>query len=625
MRAGRCVLLPALVLLAACGPSRVELRRAVDIAEASAPTAVDCQRADACAIASPLQDLADRALTVSTAKRPRHFVRLLEGGQDALLARIHMIRSARQRVDLQSFIFAEDDAGYFVLAELLAAARRGVEVRLLLDQLYSPDDVELLAHLSRAHANFQMRFYNPTFGEARTQPLEFAAGVLCCFFRFNQRMHNKLLLVDSRIGLTGGRNYQDRYFDWDPAFNYRDRDLLVAGPVAADMQVSFNTFWEHPLSVPVAGLKDVAPLLLDAGHGEGHLEAPTLTRADRIASVGVEASDPALVQRVLAGTAMEVGRVEYISDLPGKPSRAAPPKFDTGQYLRELITSAEHEIVLQTPYLVLSRAARGLFRDMHARADPPQVLVSSNSLAATDAFPVYALSHKYKRTYLREFGFDIYEYKPFPANAPIDLAATGATDGDDSGRDGRPALGARASESRRRFRLFGSGRGSTGPVPLEVAGVRISMHAKSLVLDAAVGIVGSHNFDPRSDHHNTESLVVVHDPSFARALRAEILRDMAPENAWVIAPRPKPPVLSGLNYSFGKLFEQLPLFDFWPWRYATSWEHRGIAGCPPLPPDHPRFQECYVQVGDFPEVLLEPKAIYTRVITAFGAGLAPIL
>src|SRR5690606_15321959 len=475
---------------------------------------------------------------------------------------------------------------------------------------------------------------------ARTEPLEFAAGILCCFFRFNQRMHNKLLLVDGRMGLTGGRNVQNRYFDWDPEFNYRDRDLLVAGPVAADMQASFDVFWNHPLSVPVAGLKDVAPLPLDPDHGEeGHLRAPTLTHAHRILEMASQARDAGHVAAVLAAQALPRGRVEYTSDLPGKPSREAPPELDTGQYLRGLISAAEHEIVLQTPYLVFSRGARRLFREMHERPRPPRVLVSSNSLAATDAFPVYALSHKYKRTYLREFGFDIFEYRPFPADAPIDLAATGAADGlDDPDAAAPPAQGdgdaeeprgdgdGRARRPRRLpFRLFGSARGADGMVPLERAGVRISMHAKSLVLDGEIGIVGTHNFDPRSDHHNTESVVVVHDAAFARALRDEILRDMAPENAWTIAPRPKPPVFSGLAYSFGKLFEQLPLFDIWPWRYATSWEHRGGPDCPPLPPDHPRFQACYAQVGDFPGVKLEPKGSYTRILTAFGAGLAPIL
>ena len=82
-------------------------------------------------------------------------------------------------------------------------------------------------------------------------------------------------------------------------------------------------------------------------------------------------------------------------------------------------------------------------------------------------------------------------------------------------------------------------------------------------------------------------------------------------------------ILSGVNYSLGKAFEALPLFDFWPFRYATSYELK--PGCAPLPPDDPGFAACYEPVGDFPEVGLPLKSIYTRVLTAFGAGLAPIL
>ena len=82
-------------------------------------------------------------------------------------------------------------------------------------------------------------------------------------------------------------------------------------------------------------------------------------------------------------------------------------------------------------------------------------------------------------------------------------------------------------------------------------------------------------------------------------------------------------VLSGLNYSLGKAFEALPLFDIWPIRYATSWEMK--PGCAPVPRDDPKFTQCYEPVGDFPEVSIGFKSLLTRIFTAFGAGLAPIL
>ena len=147
------------------------------------------------------------------------------------------------------------------------------------------------------------------------------------------------------------------------------------------------------------------------------------------------------------------------------------------------------------------------------------------------------------------------------------------------------------------------------------------------MIDDRIGVVGTHNFDPRGDHYNTESAVVIEDAAFAEALADSIRRDISPENSWTIAPRDKPPVLWGLDYSLGKVFEYLPVFDLWPLRYATSYEFQASPDCPqPLPPDHPGFRACYVPVGDFPEVdMVGLKGLGTRFVTAFGAGLAPIL
>src|SRR5690606_2519595 len=163
-------------------------------------------------------------------------------------------------------------------------------------------------------------------------------------------------------------------------------------------------------------------------------------------------------------------------------------------------------------------------------------------------------------------------------------------------------------------------------VPLKRAGVRFGMHAKSLVVDNRVGVVGTHNFDPRGDDYNTESAVVIEHPEFARALAASIRRDIAPGNSWVVARRDKPPVFSGLEYSLAKASEHLPLFDLWPVRYATSYEFQPGPQCPePLSPFDPDFRDCHEPVGDFPEVNLGFRTLLTRTFTPCGAGLAPML
>ena len=605
----QAVLLLALLALGACSHvSRRDKLQAEDYAEQARSHAVAC--VGDCRPASPLLALGDSAYAASTPTQPRHSVVLLDHGQDSLLARVHLIRSARRTIDLQTFHFEGDDAGRVVLDELRAAAQRGVKVRLLMDQLNSLADPELQARLASFHVNFEFRLYNAVFSQAQISPLEYLGAIFFSFRDLNQRMHNKVMLVDERVAIIGGRNIQDEYFDWNDQYNYRDRDLLVAGPATLGMKRNFDAFWNDRRALPPTELDDVAQVLLK---NRGPPEGSQPPRSARVEAMDAAAGDGAAVFAQLSEHLFQVGRVDFFGDLPSKHDEGAQSRMDASKALMSVLGDSKQELLLQTPYLVMSKQARELFRTMHRREQPVRVLVSTNSLAATDAFPVYAMSHKYKRLYLRELGFQIHEYKPFPANAPIDLASV---PGASETLAAAPAVTTPIGS--------GSGSGSSrGPVPLKRAGVRIGLHSKSMVVDEQIGIVGSHNFDPRSDDYNTESLVMVHDPVFATALADSIRRDMEPGNAWVIAPKEELPVLAQLNYNLGKASEHLPIFDIWPFPYATSYELK--PGCQPLPPTDPGFLACYEPVGDFPEVNMTMKSIYTRIITVFGAGFIPIL
>ena len=251
----------ALLLLGACSHvSRNERLQAGDYAESARSTEVGCSTD--CAVASPLLDLGDAAFAESTPTAPQHKVVLLDGGQDALLARVHLIRAARRSIDLQTFHFEKDDAGRVVLDELRAAALRGVKVRLLMDQLNGLADPELQARLAGFHRNFELRLYNPVFDQAKMNPLEFAGAALFRFRSLNQRMHNNMMLVDDRVAVIGGRNVQDEYFDWNDQYNYRDRDLMIAGPVTLSMKRNFDAFWNDRRALPPSQLGDVARVLI---------------------------------------------------------------------------------------------------------------------------------------------------------------------------------------------------------------------------------------------------------------------------------------------------------------------------------------------------------------------------
>lgn len=630
----RCGLVIALLLAAllqGCTLTRAQVKQANTIVAASVDRQTSCDRQDHCATPSPLLDAAQQALAHSTPSQPQHVVTLLDDSEAALVARINLIRAAHASIDVQTYIWDEDDSGQLLLNELIGAARRGVSVRILADQLFSFEDPALLERLARVSPNLQIRLYNPTFHNARTPPLEFAAGILCCFLKFNQRMHNKLLLVDDSIGITGGRNYQDRYFNWDNDFDYLDRDVMVGGPAAREMAASFNLFWKHKRSVPLTQLRDVNRLIL-RDPAPPPWPAPHYAYPARVADAQAEAEDADWLSQHLIDPSLMTGKVEYFSDRPAKTEQ--PEKHDALQFtahLMHLVSGAQHEVVLQTPYLVMSRRAQKIFKKLHKGAPPPRIIVSTNSLASTDAFAVYAVSYKHRKSYLTEDGFDIYEMKPRAPLANDAYVQANDIDEDDEDDDAATTLDGTPSGKHKRFPgterrpgLFGSNGRRNRPAPLISPGRRFGLHAKSLVVDDDLAMVGSHNFDPRSDHYNTEAGVIIYDHRFASQLRASILQATEPQNAWIIAQRkPTIPVLGQISQVIGDISAKLPFFDIWPFRYATSYELK--PNCPAMRPSNPDFSRCYAPVGDFPDVDISPKLLYTRLITAFGAGVMGVL
>ena len=169
----RCLLLVSVVMLFGCGKT-VHVRPAID-ESVSALIDIEIRCPDypqaTCAIDSELQALADKAFSDSTIKKPKHYVSVLNYGQDALLARIHLIRAAKKSIDFQTYIWANDEVGQLFFYELLEAAKRGVKVRIIVDQITVKENPDVIAMLATSHINLEIAFYNPVFSHGKTTPL----------------------------------------------------------------------------------------------------------------------------------------------------------------------------------------------------------------------------------------------------------------------------------------------------------------------------------------------------------------------------------------------------------------------------------------------------------------------
>ena len=589
-------MLAAVLLLPACSLSQQRIERVDARVEASRQVSLSCppQDADRCAQPSPVLELGRASV-----RSGRHRVMLVEYGEEALQIRLHLIRAARDYIDLQNFILRKDDSGMLILSELLEAARRGVQVRLLLDQMFSFSDAGYLVALTMAHRNFEIRFYNPSFYKADMARHDWVSAVACCFRRFNQRMHNKLMVVDEVVGIVGGRNIADRYFDYDTKYNFKDREVIVYGPTAVAMRESFDWFWQGPKTVPVQHLRDVASELLSKP------PEPLLpfVPPPRFLPQLERAADAAHLRATFVDTALAVDHLEYFSDRPRKqdfPDDA--PKKDLTRELYDVLISAQHSVVIQSPYLVLSKRARKTFAELRERNPSIELVYSTNSLASTDADTVYAHTHKHKDRYVDRLGFEMYEFKPFPADAP----------------DFFPRWSQLIDEKKRGVQSHAAVSGDDSTIPMPAP--RIGLHSKSFVVDGRVAMIGSHNFDPRSEDFNTENGIVIWDETFARALERLIRRDIEPGNSWVVAMRPR-----GRQKETAIATPPGNNTEFLPWFYGSTSVYELAPGKEPVPPGSPDFYRNYYSVGSFPEVIATRRQINILFLGSLFGFLEPIL
>lgn len=532
-------------------------------------------------------------------KAAGHQLIMLERGDDALAMRLELIRSARSSIEIQNYIFLLDDSGQLLLDELLAAARRGVRVRLLVDSLFSLPDPALLTALELAHPNFEVRLYRPVLERAKLSDAGFFAAVFCCFFELNQRMHNKLMTVDDRHGLVGGRNHSARYFDLDTRMVFVDLEVLVSGPVAGRMRQGFDEFWDDGRVLPPRHTRDVYRLLHSA-----HEPLLALERSERIQRLLEQFDSGAWLDRLLAENHFEVGEVEYFNDLPDtRPDGVRAPEDDSTAWIHAVIAGAERQVVIQTPYVVLTRRFERLLRDL-----PPEVeiVISSNSLASTDAFPVYAISRQQRARLLAGLGVRFFEAKPFPAQPETFIPRY-------------PELIAERAAG-----LTTPMRGDPRPATREMPGPRISQHAKLVVVDGTTSIVTSHNLDPRSEFYNTENGIVVRDANFSAALLEFIAAVSAPESSWVsVMQPPLAQPFDAIDRSLARISRRLPIFDLWP-RYRFEQFRLPDQDTLELI-ETPEFFEQAEAVGLAPEVVAWQRRWITAWVSRMMGFIKPIL
>ena len=454
---------------------------------ASLPSAVE--RPVSYALTTPQDTALGRTMQASAATartRNDSGFALIGSAELAFTVRMTLIKEADKTLDLQYYAVHADDTTDRMFEALREAAARGVRVRILLDDFNTAGKDAQVLKLA-FEKNIEMRLFNP-LPSNRSSPIWRIVSSLSDAARLQRRMHNKIFVADNAIAITGGRNLGDTYFGQSDGVNFVDIDVLAAGRIARDLSRSFDQYWNNPLAYPVQSLmtaKDLemlkpSPAAAMANSAENPspsaLAVPSPTDANTPNKSSALLPDTTSL-RLLSWT---WAPSNILVDKPSKIAEDADTtelSNDTAvDGLLSLMARAKTDLLVVSPYFVPGPEMMQQFQAIRSRG--VRVRVLTNSLASNDAVAAHAGYARYREG-LIAMGVEIYEMR---------------------------------SEQRGTVASFVKGSGSAGG---SRGASRASLHAKAVVVDNSLLVVGSMNLDLRSKLQNSEVAVVIRNRKLA--------------------------------------------------------------------------------------------------------------
>lgn len=302
----------------------------------------------------------------------------IDHNMDALLWRLRLIEAAQKRVVISTFDFRDDNSGQDMMAALLHAADRGVEVQILVDGingtlwLTGSRNFRQLA----AHENVEVKFYNPVN--------------LLKPWAVNYRLHDKYLIADDFAYILGGRNTNDLFLGNYKEEHNEDRDILVyetvpgAGSSYVQLQEYFGQIWNLPCCKQVKGRGRSGEYL-----GEHYREVR-------------EKYPEAFAETEWEKATTETNGIELCTN----PIEAVNKQPQLWSRLVDEMKQ-ERDILIQTPYVICSREMYQDLADLSESGAQTEMIINA---VESGANPFGCTDYLNQKNDIRETGVKIYEY-----------------------------------------------------------------------------------------------------------------------------------------------------------------------------------------------------------------------
>ena len=427
----------------------------------------------------------------------------LNDGVEAFAVRNALIKNAQKTLDLQYYSLKSGLSTRLLIRELVLAADRGVQIRILLDDMETLGNDQEMSRLA-AHPNIELRVFNPIKrwrGTRLSRTLMFLGHLKT----MHRRMHNKIWIADGVLGIAGGRNLGDRYFNASEHDNFSDLDVLLAGQVLTPLNRAFEDYWQSDNAISMDVFQKGPADLSRKALRSLILKTNKLTSSERVLHhpylTALKKAENHILPDVLPN--MFWGDVQLTVDSPEKINHSpvsAQPDLPTEQHtdpqtpvfndMVRAIADAHSELILVNPYFAPGDEFIDLMLDLVKRGR--RVTLITNSLESNDV-PLVNGPYDAYRLRLLKGGVQIYELRAIPDADKI---------------------------PQWRHSIF------------TWKGSRASLHTKAAIIDGRISFVGSMNLDPRAIIWNTELGLTIRQAEFSESLRQQLLTATDPRYSY---------------------------------------------------------------------------------------------
>lgn len=329
--------------------------------------------------------------------------RLIRDNDEALQIRADLILQAKEQITVEYFTMASDQVSTSVLSLLRDAARRGVQVKILVDGLSHQIIPAILATLKK-EKNFELKIYNPVD--------------LLTPSKLMNRLHDKSLCIDRRICLVGGRNISNKYFIKQER-GYNDLDIVFSGPSVLTAHEYFLGLWKSRFSlIPDLQLYDSAgpyDTCTQIEYDECQRQKQRITQDILAASKSLD--DKSVELQYRKNSAIPSSKTDWlkgheineqISFLYDPTDREKSAAGIAAKLSNIIESETKKSLIIISPYVTLSDRVLSLFERLIAKG--VYIRIVTNSLNSSDNV-IAQTAYRSSRKSLIDIGVEIWEYR----------------------------------------------------------------------------------------------------------------------------------------------------------------------------------------------------------------------